>query len=89
MVGTRNLTEENAIWIATLPGQAHFAIDDTHSCRECQSWGNHLGERTSAGLLRPGLCRKARAMSSANLPEVPHQAKACKHFEANPTPPPI
>jgi hypothetical protein len=89
MVGSPNLTDENASWIATMPGQAHFAVSADHTCRECQSWANHRGERTNLGLLKAGRCRKAMLMSSEKLPEVPHQARACKHFEANPTPPPI
>jgi hypothetical protein len=74
----------------TKPGQAHFArVDTSNTCRECVYWLNPKGERTNAGLLKPALCRKALLMSTGKLPEVPHQAQACKHFEANLTPPAI
>jgi hypothetical protein len=89
MVGSLHLTEENILQVATLPGQAHFAINTDNTCRECVHWSNHRGERTRLGLLKPALCRKALRMSPDKLPEVPHQARACKHFEANPTPPAI
>jgi hypothetical protein len=89
MVGSLNLTAENLLHIATLPGQAHFAVDNQHTCRECAHWMNQKGERDPKGNLKPALCRKARLMSSGRLPEIPYRAWACKHFEASPTPPPI
>jgi hypothetical protein len=89
MVGSEHLTEENVSYIMTKPGQAHFArVDTSKTCRECVYWLSK-GERTNAGLLKPAQCRKALLMSPGELPAVPHQAWACKHFEANPTPPPI
>jgi hypothetical protein len=89
MVGSLHLTEENLNHIATKPGQAHFAIDNTHTCRECAHWLNREGARTPIGLLREGRCQKALLMTAGRLPTVPHSAWACKHFAANPTPPAI
>jgi len=90
MVGSEHLTEENVSYIMTKPGQAHFArVDTTNTCRECVYWLNPKGERTRLGLLKPARCKKALLTTPAPMPEVPHSAWACKHFEANPTPPPI
>jgi hypothetical protein len=90
MVGSEHLTEENVSYIMTKPGQAHFAVLNTsNTCRECKSWLNPKGERNHLGNLKPARCQKALRLTSANLPEVPHSAWACKHFEASPTPPAI
>ena len=90
MVGSPNLTDESASWLATKPGQAHYArVDTSNTCRECVLWGNEKGERTSLGLLKPGLCLKARGMTNLDLPPVPHEAWACRHFEAAPHPPEV
>jgi hypothetical protein len=89
MIGSEHLTEESVSYIMTKPGQAHFArVDTSNTCRECAHWLSK-GERTNAGLLKDARCRKALLMSAGKLPEVPHTAWACKHFEANPTPPAI
>jgi hypothetical protein len=88
MVGSEHLTDENVSYIMTKPGQAHFARVDTKlTCRECDHWLSK-GERTTVGLLKDALCRKAR-LAMKDPPPVPHSAWACKHFEANPTPPAI
>jgi hypothetical protein len=88
MVGSLHLTDENVAQIVTLPGQAHFAIDGRHTCRECAHWASK-GQRDPKGNLKPAHCRKARLMSPEPLPEIPYRAWACKHFEASPTPPAI
>jgi hypothetical protein len=89
MVGSQHLTEENVFHVATKPGQAHFACDNQHTCRECVHWLNQKGERTRLGLLKPARCKKALLTTPDPMPEVPHSAWACKHFAANPTPPAI
>jgi hypothetical protein len=88
MVGAEHLTEENVSHLATKPGQAHFAVDDKHTCRECEHWANQRGERTRLGLLKEARCRKA-LQSLKDIPPVPHSAKACRHFEPNPHPPTV
>jgi hypothetical protein len=89
MVGLEHLTDESVSYIMTKPGQAHFArVDTTNTCRECKSWLSK-GQRDSKGNLKPAHCKKALLMTSGKLPEVPHSAWACKHFEASPTPPAI
>jgi len=89
MVGSEHLTDENVSFIMTKPGQAHFARDASQTCRECTWWMNRTGSRDRMGILKPARCEKALLMSRESLPEVPHSAWACKHFEANPTPPAI
>jgi hypothetical protein len=89
MVGSEHLTEESVSHIMTKPGQAHFArVDASNTCRECAQWLNPKGHRNQTGLLIDAQCLKALAMMR-DPPPVPHSAWACKHFEANPTPPPI
>jgi hypothetical protein len=85
MVGSLHLTLENLNHIVTLPGQAHFAmVDGKNTCRECAHWLTK-GERKLNLLLKDAQCGKALKDS----PPVPYRAWACKHFEANPTPPAI
>ena len=89
MVGSLHLTDENLVHVATLPGQAHFAIlDTTYTCRECEYWANQRGERNHLGNLKEARCRKA-LIYLRNPPPIPHHARACKHFAASPTPPAI
>jgi hypothetical protein len=88
MVGSLHLTEENVAWIVTLPGQAHFAVDGQHTCRECAHWANQRGDRDPKGNLKPAQCLKA-LLAMRDAPEIPYRAWACKHFEASPTPPAI
>jgi hypothetical protein len=89
MIGSEHLTAESVSHIMTLPGQAHFArVDTQNTCRECLHWGRKV-ERNGIGNLKPARCQKALRLTSADLPPVPHSARACKHFEANPTPPAI
>jgi hypothetical protein len=87
MVGSKHLTEPNFNHLATEPGQAHFASDTSHTCRECEHWANQRGERTRIGLLKPARCLKA--LSLKDPPPVRHGATACRHFEASPKPPEI
>jgi hypothetical protein len=89
MVGSQHLTEENVFHVATKPGQAHFACDNQHTCRECAHWLNQKGVRDRKGNLKPARCKKALLSTLDPTPEVPHSAWACRHFEANPTPPAI
>jgi hypothetical protein len=88
MVGNPNLFDQDASYLATLPGQAHFAVDSNHTCRECEHWANQRGERNRIGLLKEARCRKA-LLSLKNPPPIPHDATACRHFEASRNPPPI
>jgi hypothetical protein len=88
MVGTEHLTDENLTHLATKPGQAHFAVDDQHTCRECGHWANQRGERDRLGLLKEARCRKALQWLQ-DPPPVPHNAIACRHFEAAPHPPAV
>ena len=88
MVGSRYLTEPNFNYLETKPGQAHFASDANHTCRECEHWANQRGERTSLGLLEPARCRKA-LRSLQDPPPIPHDATACRHFEPAPHPPEV
>ena len=89
MVGTEHLTFENLSHLATKPGQAHFA-DPTinHTCRECVHWPNQRAERDKYLNLKPARCRKA-AQHLKDPPPIPHDARACRHFEPAPAPPPI
>jgi hypothetical protein len=90
MLGSPYLTMDTPEKTVTYPGQAHFAIPGaTRTCRECMEWDNLRGRRDQAGLLRPAHCRKAARLSRTPLPEVPHKASECRHFTANPNPPPI
>ena len=88
MVGTSYLTSPNLAHLATVPGQAHFASDVSHTCRECLSWANQRAERDSHGSLKPARCQKALVWIKDPAP-VPHSATACRHFEAAPNPPEI
>jgi hypothetical protein len=87
MVGSEHLTEENLAYLATKPGQAHFAIDDQHTCRECEHWANQRGER-SKRILKEARCRKALQWLK-DSPPIPHSAIACRHFTPSPNPPPV
>jgi hypothetical protein len=87
MVGSDHLTGENVFHLATKPGQAHFAADINHTCRECEHWANQRGERTRLGLLKEARCRKA-LQHLPNPPPVAHTAWACRHFTPSPNPPP-
>ena len=49
MVGLNYLTNLDPTQLATYPGQAHFATDANHTCRECIHWANQRGERTKYG----------------------------------------
>ena len=82
MVGSLYLTNPNVDYLATFPGQAHFAIDGQHTCRECVHWANRRGERTKTGNLKPARCRMALRWLKEALP-IPHTASACRHFEAD------
>jgi hypothetical protein len=89
MVGSEHLTEENVSYLATKPGQAHFArVDTNNTCRECEHWANQRGEKDRIGLLKPARCQKAR-QHLKNPPPIPHNAIACRHFEASPNPPAV
>ncbi len=83
MVGSEHMTDENFSYIMTKPGQAHFArVDTENTCRECLQWANQRGERNRLGMLEPARCRKALAYLM-NPPPIPHNARACRHFELN------
>ncbi|HEY1888462.1 MAG TPA: hypothetical protein VGG86_20835 [Roseiarcus sp.] len=84
MIGGLNLTGESVGQIMTHPGQAHFAVDGVHTCRECEHWASK-GQRDKARLLKPAQCLKA----PKEYPAIPHQAWACRYFELSPAPPPV
>ena len=88
MVGSKYLTDENFFHLATVAGQAHFACDASHTCRECAHWANMRGERNHQGNLREARCRKA-LLYLQNPPPIPHSAIACRHFELNTAAPTI
>ena len=73
----------------TAPGQADWARPDAATtCRECLHWAG--GKRDHWGALKPALCRKARSlMPRAATPPVPHHAKSCRFFTANPASPEV
>ena len=78
-------------------GQASWCDPSTSStCRQCIHWsrpGERVGRSRSDFFgkheLAPRPCLKARAMNHEISALVPHDAPACRYFEANPEPPPI
>lgn len=80
MIGTQYLTLETVVQINTFPGQAHFATDPVHTCRECYHWEKSK-QKTSR-------CLKASSMLKQNTPRIPHTAQACKYLELIPPVPP-
>ena len=91
MVGSKYLTDENVLHLATVAGQAHFACDANHTCRECLEWSNMRGERNHLGNLKAARCRKALLLSANRdgIPPIPHGAIACRHFALNTAAPTI
>ena len=88
MVGLSYLVNSDPTQLATYPGQAHFATDGNHTCRECVHWANQRGERTKYELSR-ARCQKAVQMMGEDTTPIPHNANACRHFQAAPAPPVI
>ena len=89
MIGNPNYTDSSVSYLATKPGQAHFAkVDTTNTCRECEHWANQRGEKDRYGNLEPARCRKALE-SMTDPPPVPHSAWACRFFRVANTPPTI
>jgi hypothetical protein len=82
----------------TYAGQASWADPaTTNTCRECIFW-SRPGERVSRTRWRtlgdqhelaPRSCQMARRFNHEISVPVPHDATACAHFEANPSPPPV
>ena len=78
-------------------GMAHFAGTGPagRTCRECVFWARQGGVKTSfarlGGELLPRRCRKFRKLTMGRVVNtgVPHQAEACRHFEANQCAPPV
>jgi hypothetical protein len=76
------------------PGMAHFAgtgpADMT--CRLCRHWtgcGKDTGYYAGLkGTLKPRPCDQYRKLMQEIGGEAPHDAPACRHFVANPNPPP-
>jgi hypothetical protein len=90
MVGSPHLAGTPEHILDTHPGQAHFALPNgTHTCRECQFWGNSLGRHRIGTMLRPAYCRKARQLTHTRTPAVPHNARECRHFRVSLLPPEI
>ena len=80
----------------TPPGMAFWAGSGPagKTCRECIHWqadGYYAGgNRAFNQGLKPGICRKARAMTMGKAqPPVRYINSACKYFEPNPNPPTI
>ena len=86
MIGSQFLTDSNLSHLATEPGQAHFASNANHTCRECLHWANQRGERAKHGILKPARCRKALEHLK-DPPPIPHSATSCRHFQAAANPP--
>ena len=89
MVGSRYLTDPDFNQLVTEPGQAHFASDNNHTCRECDHWANKRAERDKHLNLKPARCLKALelSMNRDGIPPIPHSATSCRYFQANPNPP--
>lgn len=80
----------------TYPGMAHFAESGPAKtrCRECKFWtgcgresGYYAKKGVHGGVLKPRPYAKYRDMMQEVGPGVPHDALACKYFDANLTPP--
>ena len=77
----------------TFPGQASWADHESgRTCRECLFWtgcGQGTGYVAKWRTLKPRPCAKFRALMNGKVgAAVPHDAPACRYFEANPHPPP-
>lgn len=74
----------------TYPGQADWAdAGSSHSCRECVAWGftdDPVSYYAETGTPKPRECTAAKLPTPK--PKVPYYARICKHFVANPEPPP-
>lgn len=88
---TQALPQQQARQIAqSYEGQAHFAGTgpDGEICRNCAFWApfghSHYATR---GTLKPQPCAKFKHLTGKLGPDVPHDARACRHFERNPKPP--
>lgn len=75
----------------TYPGQASWAIPgSSFSCRECMAWGFAnvpVEYYATTGMLKPREC--TAAVLPLPKPQVPHYARACRHFAKNPNAPPL
>jgi hypothetical protein len=82
---------------STYPGMAHFAGSGPVGkvCRECALWtgcgaqsGYYAKSGKFGGMLKPRPCAKHKEMMAGEVgPGVPHDARACKYFSQNETPP--
>jgi hypothetical protein len=78
---------------ATFSGQAHLAdLESLCTCRQCIHWLHVQHDYRSkkgrwGGLIKPARCAKYRQLTGNNGDLVPDDARACRHFEPNPTPP--
>ena len=79
---------------ATHPGMAHFAGSGPQfkTCRECIFWAHEQFDYRSkngkySGLIKPARCKKYRALMHEEGGQIPDDARACKYFEQNATPP--
>jgi hypothetical protein len=83
---------------ATHPGQAHFAGTSLQprTCRECLYWDFSQGDAQAyftkrgrhRGRIRPARCKKFRALTGTDGPEIPDDAVGCRHFrQADKVPP--
>ena len=63
MIGSDHLTATPLAHRETAPGQAHFALaGEERTCRECENWTNHKGERDRVGNLKPASHAAALAL---------------------------
>ena len=98
LTGTDQEREFAAGVAQTAPGMAFIAGSGPSgmTCHKCSFWGrgdepeyfaiggNHAGE------IKPARCAKYRQLTAGqDGPPVEHWERACKYFEANPSPPPF
>lgn len=79
---------------ATFPGMAHFAGTGPsgRTCRECVFWNHQPHAYRSkngkhSGLIKPAACRKFQQLMHVDGNQIPDDARSCKYFDENPTPP--
>lgn len=81
LASTLPLTDDNPMRAHTYPGQASWAINSKHTCRECVQFESP--GRFAGGVLKPGRCKLAAQYLPYPQPRFPHHAKACKEFKRN------
>jgi hypothetical protein len=87
--------EQDARPRATFEGQAGWAMDPSHTCRECVLWTGKPDEKPEryawksivGQLLKPRRCAKFFRLTNEWGPRIPHDATACRFFEPADRPP--